>query len=207
MQFTTQRDQQIMQLFKSKHINQVTHLTIEYVSTKFDIHIEYHDYPSYCIHEEDFALIYLNQNHPIELMRWDFFHELSHFLIHYGNQRNMTSEFSRLQESQAYWCSLYSSMPRHIFEPLMLKHRCDRTLAELFQLPLDMVQERIQTISRERTRQHYYTKINNLEEKRRSKSLQPGKVYDSTLSILKQLSSQVGEENINYEVARLLRRN
>lgn len=206
MQFTTQRDQQIMQLFKSKQIYQITELTIEYVASKFNIHIEYHDYPSRCIHEENFAVIYLDQNQYKEMVRHDFFHELSHFLFHYGNQRSMTKEFSRLQETQAYWCSLYLAMPRHIFEPLMLKHQCISTLAEIFELPLDMVKQRIKTISRERIRKSTYTKLNFVEENRRSKSLQPGKVYDSTLSILEQLSSQVGEENINYEVARLLRR-
>lgn len=205
MHFSTQRDIQIMNLYKSKGINSVSQLTIENIANTFNVHVEYSNFPSKCFYEDDFAIVYLNKHQPLPYIRKDFFHELSHFLFHYGDQQRMNKDFNRFQEEQAKQFAIYTSMPRHIFEPLMLKHRSIKKLTELFELPETMIIKRIEMFKHERLLKQQQLSLLAQKERLRKKSLQPGQVYDSTIQILKQLANQVGEEKLSYEVRRLLR--
>lgn len=205
MHYYTQKDIQVTKLYKSKGINSITDLSIENLSSIFQIHVEYSDGPSKCYYEDDFAVIYLNKNQPKPYIRKDFFHELTHVLFHYGDQQVMNEEFKSLQEEQARRIAHYTSMPRHIFEPLMLKYQSLTRLTELFELPAEMLKERINMFRSEHQMYNNQQTLLVRRERLRKKSLQPGKVYDSTITILNQLKNQVGEENINYEVKRLLR--
>lgn len=207
MQYATFRDKQVTQLMISKGILTVDDLSIDNICEIFNIDIIYHPKRSNCFNDDDYSLIYLDNRLPYNEQRFKFFHELSHVLFHTGKQKEMNKQFNILQESQAYWIALYTSMPRHIFEPLLLNSRSIETLIELFELPQDLIAARIETIRRARERFSYQMKIAAQNERHRSKSLQPGRVYDTTTSIVKQLANQVGEENINYEVKRLLRGN
>lgn len=205
MHFSTQRDIQIMNLYKSKGINSVSQLTIENIANTFNVHVEYNNFPSKCFYDDDFAVIHLNKEQELPYIRKDFFHELSHYLFHYGNQQCMYNDFRKLQEEQANRMTIYTSMPRHIFEPLMLQYRSIKLLTELFELPESMIFERIEMFKQERQLKYQQQALLAKKERLRRKSLQPGKVYDSTIKVLKQLASQVGEEKLSYEVKRLLR--
>ncbi|MED3647842.1 ImmA/IrrE family metallo-endopeptidase [Halalkalibacterium halodurans] len=204
MRFRTTNDSKYSQLMKNKGFETVEHLAIDHVATAFNTMVLYHDFPSHATYDHDFAIIRLKQN-PVPTMRKEFFHELAHVIAHYGDQNQLPQEFNSLQERQAYWISLYLAMPRHIFEPLAFKHQCIATLAELFELPEEMINERVKTIQREQCRTNQQIQLHEQESKFRTKSLQPKRIYPSTYDVLKQLESQVGEENINYEVSRLLR--
>lgn len=182
MRYSTQRDIRVMNLYKSKGINCISQLTIENIANIFNIHVEYSDFPSKCYYEDDFAVIYLNKQQPLPYIRRDFFHELSHCLFHYGDQRRMNKDFRNWQEVQAKRYAIYTSMPRHIFEPLMLQHRSIKLLTELFELPESMIRERIEMFKRERQLQYQHQALQADIERRRRKSLQPGKVYDSTVT-------------------------
>lgn len=205
MTYVTLREEKISKLYIQKGINTIDDLSIERVSEVFNIIVQYHPFNSRIFFDDNCAMIFLNENHPIEIQRADFFHEMAHFLEHVGDQRSLPESFVQLQESQAYWSSLYAAMPRHIFEPLMLKHRSVKKLTELFELPESMVTERIESIKRERIFKQQQLSIQAQQSRYRKKSLQPGQVYDSTIQILKKLAKQVGEENLSHEVRRLLR--
>lgn len=205
MKYVTLREEKISKLYIGKGIQSLSDLSIERISEAFNITVKYHKYDSSVLFDDYCAVIFLRESEPIEIQRADFFHEMSHFLEHEGDQRFLPKDFIQIQESQAYWFSLYASMPRHIFLPLMLKHRSVQVLQDLFQLPEKMITDRIESIKRERMLKQQQLSIQARWSRNRKKSLQPGQVYNSTIQILKKLANQVGEENLSNEVKRLLR--
>jgi len=205
MNYRTYHDSRLSVLMKEKGIVTVTDLDIENVATQFNSVVISHPTRNKCHYEDDFAIIELKKGQTLERKRKAFFHELAHVIAHYGDQRRMNEEFKALQESQATWFSLYLSMPRYIFEPLLLQHQCVDTLQSLFELPRDMIIERIESIRRERKRFSSQMKFQRNELMSRKKSLQPGKIYDSTLHVLQQLEKQIGKENLNEQTKSLLR--
>ncbi|WP_413378746.1 ImmA/IrrE family metallo-endopeptidase [Alkalihalobacillus sp. 1P02AB] len=205
MRFSTYRDMECSQLFKEHGIVHVKDLTIENISHIFSSHIEYINGPSKFIGDEHFAIIYLDKSKTYFEQRYDFFHELSHVLKHTGDQRFLPESFVKLQEEQANWYTLYFSMPRHIFEPEVMKNQSINYLVERFEIPAKFVRRRFEIIQNERSRQEFQYKMQRAEINRRKKSLQSnGDLYDSTKQILHQLSKQVGEEKLSYEIKRLL---
>lgn len=205
MRYATFREKQITEIMRSKGVLTVGDLSIENMCVSFNIDVVYHSKKSKCYSEDDYALIYLDNRLPYYVQRYKFFHELTHAFFHVGKQDNLPRDFNKLQEDQAYWTALYASMPRHIFEPMVIQHQSVQALGELFELPEKMIIERIKSIKRERLRDQFQLSVERLEGMQRQKSLQPGKIYDSTKEILKKLETQVGEENLSYEVKRLLR--
>jgi Zn-dependent peptidase ImmA (M78 family) len=190
---------------KHRGILRVEDLEVEHVATAFNVAIIPHPTRNKCHYEDDFAIIELKKGQSLRRMRKAFFHELAHVVSHYGNQRKMTREFLDLQESQAECFSLYLSMPRHIFEPLLIKHQCLETLEDLFELPSKMIIDRIESVRRERKRSSVQMKFHRNELMRRNKSLQPGNIYDSTIEVLNQLEKQVGKDKLNEHTKSLLR--
>lgn len=193
LRFATQRDTQVSQYYKQHDIFTLEHLDMDYLADIFRLEVNYVKFKSKVLYEGPFAIMELTEGKSIEETRKMFFHELSHHLNHYGRQKKMSTSFKELQESQAQWLSLYYAMPLHIFEPLLIKHKDPQYLAELFELPLEMVIERCETIRRERCRseQHDVHTRREFVHRLKRKSLQPGNVHTGTLSILNQLKNQV----------------
>ncbi|MBP3950297.1 ImmA/IrrE family metallo-endopeptidase [Bacillus suaedae] len=204
MRYAPLREKQITEIMRMKGIRTVSDLTTENICIAFDIDLHFEPRRSRCIFEDDFAVVILDSRLPRLQQRGKFFHELSHIIAHVGDQKRLNEPFKDLQETQAYWISLYTSMPRYLFEPAAIKYQSIQKLQQIFDLPEDMIIARFESIKRERKRQEFQYKMARSESKRRPKSLQPGQVYDSTLSILNQLKNQVGEERLSYEVKRLL---
>lgn len=206
LRFATQRDTDIAEFYKKYGILTVENLSMDYLADFFRLEIKYVKFKSKVLYEVSFAVMALTEGKSTKETRKMFFHELSHHLNHYGRQKKMSYSFRSMQESQAHWLSLYYAMPLHIFEPMLIKFKDPQHLAELFELPLEMVIERCESIRRERCRseQHDVHTRKEFVHRMKNKSLQPGKVHTGTLSILNQLKKQVGEERMNHDVTRLL---
>ncbi|PAE96742.1 ImmA/IrrE family metallo-endopeptidase [Shouchella clausii] len=204
MKYTTQREIIISNRMKSLGICSASDLSYENLCTVFNIDILYHDCQSKCIFEDDYALIFLDNRLSYYEQRRVFFHELAHYLYHYGNQRKMPKPLLSLQEEQASYISLYLAMPRHIFEPALLKYQSVTSLQEVFDLPEDMIVERCNSLKRQRRRTVIQTKFQYEQLKHRRKSLQPENIHKETKVMLHQLANQVGEESMDYEIRRLL---
>ncbi|WP_246879942.1 ImmA/IrrE family metallo-endopeptidase [Bacillus suaedae] len=198
------REEKIQKLYKENDINFISDLSIENLALLFNIQVEYYDLRSRCIYDEDMALIYLDQNQPYEHIRYDFFHEMAHFFEHCNDQRQANKEFVRLQERQASSFALYASMPRYLFEPYMNSVHSLQELIDAFQLPEVHIRERIRIIRQQNTTRDHYKKLKQREEILINRTLQKGKVYESTITVLDQLKKQVGEERMSYDVTRLL---
>lgn len=205
MRFVSLLEEKIINLYRLHGINTINDLSIHNLADIFNIKIQYYHLNSRCISDDHCAMILLKENQSIEMERADFFHEIAHFFAHVGDQRELKKEFIRLQESQAHYISLYASMPRYIFEPILKETASLRELVELFQLPETMIKERIRIIRHQNNQQKYYLDLQIQEQSRINRSLQKGKVYDSTLEVLQKLKNQVGEEKLSYDIQNLLR--
>lgn len=204
MRYSTEKETRISHQLKSLGICSASDLTYENLCTVFNIDIHYHAGQSKCIFENDYALIFLDNRLSFYEQRRVFFHELSHYLYHCGNQRNMPPSMMFLQEEQARFLSLYIALPRHIFEPALLKYQSVASLQEVFELPKAMIVDRCNTLKRQRRRSVIQTKFQYKQLKHRRKSLQPENIHKETKVMLHQLANQVGEEAIDYEIRRLL---
>lgn len=205
MRFISLHEEKIIQLYQSKGIHTLNDLSIHNLANTFNIKIIYHNKQSRCIFDNHCGFMFLKENQRIEHERYDFFHEISHFFVHDGDQRKMRNEFINFQERQVHWISLYASMPRYIFEPILKEVSSFKELVEFFQLPETMIKERILSIRQQNNTQQYYDDLRKQEEARINRSLQKGKVYNSTLEILNKLKLQVGEEKLSYDIQNLLR--
>ncbi len=204
MRYTTERETTISNQMKSQGIHSISDLSIDNLCAVYHIDMQFQSRESYCIYEDDYAVIFMDSRLPFYEQRRAFFHELSHYLFHHGNQRQMPKSMMTLQEEQARYVSRYIAMPRHIFLPLFHEHRSILALQELFQLPEQMIVDRCHSMKRERTRSVIQTRLQYNQELNKRKSLQAGNIYDGTREMLHQLASKVGEESISYDVRRLL---
>ncbi|MCK0471436.1 ImmA/IrrE family metallo-endopeptidase [Halalkalibacter sp. APA_J-10(15)] len=204
MRFSTLREKKITQVYQQLGISAISDLSIKNVSNVFNFKIDYYDFRSRCIHDDDFAIIALNQNQTVEKIRYDFFHEMAHYFEHIGDQRKINPSFIQLQERQAHSFALVASMPRFIFEPYMDSVASIHELVKAFELPESFIEERIRIIQQQNTTQYQYQRTKQLEEDRVNRSLQPGRVSNETITLLHQLKNQVGEERLSYDVTRLL---
>ena len=198
------RDREISDFLIKKNINYLEDLTTERMAKKLGIYVEFQKGDSYVRSVSDFAMIYIEKRLEHFERRREFFHEVTHVLYHPGDQMYMPKALSIYQEEQTKYLMLYLSMPIHIIEPILLKHPTIESLQEMFDLPEDMIKDRLEMLRRERMRATYQTKIQKHEWRYRKKSLQPGEVHDCTIEILKKLKKQVGQERISRDVPRLL---
>ncbi len=126
-----------------------------------------------------------------QIEEWMMFgHEVCHFLRHSGLQLNMHDLFRKLQEYQAEYFAYHFCVPTFMLDELsdITIHLIMNTFNVNYEFALrrlDMYQHK-------------------LYRSKRRKSLQPGKVYDSTIEILNKLKNQVGEERLSHEIKRLL---
>ncbi|WP_017728562.1 ImmA/IrrE family metallo-endopeptidase [Halalkalibacterium ligniniphilum] len=204
MRFANLREEKIAKKYKELGIQNPHDLTIENLSSLFKIKVNYYEYETDCLYNDKCAMMYINNQQSKEDIRKDFFHEMAHYFVHCGDQRDMPLEFERLQERQAHWTSLYLSMPRYIFEPIMNEVKSLIELREIFALPDSMIKERVRMIRQQNQTEMQYMRIKKSEESRINRSLNKGKVYKSTLAILNQLKNQVGEEKLSNDVKSLL---
>ncbi|OLS34413.1 hypothetical protein BTR22_18455 [Alkalihalophilus pseudofirmus] len=207
MQYMNPREARVERIFKARNIQNPHDLTIDNLSALFNIKVNYYKKKSDCYYDDNCAMMWLKEDQSLEDIRSDFFHEMGHFIDHSGKQgEGMPIAFEKLQEAQAHWLSIYLSMPRYIFEPIMNEHPNLQTLKEIFQIPEPMIRERIRIIRQQNTMHFQFLRRKALEEDSINHTLQKGKVYKTTIQVLRQLEKQVGKENLNCEVKNLLRR-
>ena len=137
-------EQWVVESFKSRGILHPEDLHFDRLAAVFGLHVEYHYKKSRCFYNDNFAVVYIDNRLPMHLQRADFFHELSHILIHSGDQRKMPTALKKMQEGQARWFSLYVSLPYHMIYNRVGQYIAD--IAEKFMLPNEMVEERLRQI-------------------------------------------------------------
>ncbi|GAE32407.1 ImmA/IrrE family metallo-endopeptidase [Alkalihalobacillus hemicellulosilyticus] len=174
----------IYELYKTIGVKHPSDLDMMYIAKKLGVDIFYKR-RAYRLDNE----ILLTKGTKIE--EWMMFgHEVCHYLRHSGMQLNMHYLFRDLQEYQADYFAYHFCVPTFMLDDL--PDISIHLIMNTFNVDYDFALRRLEMY------QH------KLYQTTPRKSLQPGKVYNSTLSILKQLKQQVGEEKLSYDIKRLL---
>ncbi|MFB4164773.1 ImmA/IrrE family metallo-endopeptidase [Alteribacillus sp. JSM 102045] len=139
----------IVNEYDIRGIHTIDDLSIENLCLQFNIDLEFTDSESKCIWDDGYQLILLKQDQPLENQRWDFFHELGHIMRHVGNQRAMPLLMIEYVEAQARQFSMYASMPFPIIKPYLTSSYNSQEIAELFTLPVSIVEDRLAMILRQ----------------------------------------------------------
>ncbi|GAF14174.1 hypothetical protein JCM19046_4153 [Bacillus sp. JCM 19046] len=204
MRYSTDKELRISEQLRDLGVLHVNDLSIENLCTLYQIEVVFHEDKNTCMFEEDYAVIFINNQLSYLEQRQVFFHELAHIRWHHGNQLQLPKQLALLQEEQASFISLYYAMPRHLLLPEMNRYQSLDGLADYFQLPPTMVVKRCTAFQREQSRIRAQTQEEYKQWRRKRTSLQSGNLYKGTTEILHQLALQVGEESIHYDIRRLL---
>jgi hypothetical protein len=124
-------------------------MNLERIAAIFNIEIKYYEGPNFAHwKEEEYSFIFINAFLCEQQRREVFFHELSHPLMHYGDQGSMHDLFKELQEIQAGHFQLYASMPIYMVQEFagLPSSQLEKVLSEEFCLPLTLVKTRIEQI-------------------------------------------------------------
>ncbi|MFD0682423.1 MULTISPECIES: ImmA/IrrE family metallo-endopeptidase [unclassified Paenibacillus] len=147
----TVQEDWINNLYLANGIHYASDMDVDQIATIFSTQVITTTGESKVIWDEDFCLIFINENTSLEEKREHFFHELSHPVQHSGRQEKMPRAFVELQETQAAHFQLYAAMPIYIVEKyreISRKPSFLKILSEEFKLSLTFVQKRMDQIKR-----------------------------------------------------------
>jgi len=119
-------------------------LTISNISNCFDVETIIRSGKSYSANIHGTIVLFLSKESRRDLKR-NFYHELCHGLLHEGRQgKDIPMPLRELQENQAENFIKYSAIPYHMLSYINFKDI--EYTAELFGIPVDICEERIQSI-------------------------------------------------------------
>jgi len=188
--------------YKAIGIHSSADLDIDDIALSFGIKIFY--LPSAkeeAIWDDEDAAIFLNSNKSLEEIRESFFHELSHPLLHSGDQLMLPSIFRELQETQARQFQLYAALPYFMIKELKLpphKNEAIGLLAQRFKVTPMLAKRRLEQIEA-RINKVILDQELVLHLQSKYRKADPKKWTDETKRILHQLNRQLiskGEKGI-----------
>ncbi len=107
-------DKYIADLYISLGINKVDDLTIENLSHKFKIKSRYYDLDSFILRDEEVDYIFINHKNNELKQRFDFFHELAHYILdHYSSSNELLVGYF---EGKADTLTEYLAIPLHLLQ-------------------------------------------------------------------------------------------
>lgn len=148
---TNEIEEMIIKKYTDHGIRYASDMDIDRIADIFDSMIVFTKDETRVIYDEGFAMIRLNGFGREEVRRQNFFHELTHLILHAGNQHNVPPEFVALQESQSAHVQFYAAMPIYLFEEFRgIEQRSTyiKVLSEEFRLPIPFVTRRVEQIER-----------------------------------------------------------
>ncbi|MCF6094335.1 ImmA/IrrE family metallo-endopeptidase [Microaerobacter geothermalis] len=178
----------IYQKYMENGIQYASDLELDRISYIFNAEVICTKAPSHVQWDDEYCLIFINDALDEPNKRAVFFHELCHPVLHHGNQRFMPSAFRELQEIQASHFQLYSAMPIYMLK--QFQNLSAPAIAEEFNLPLSLVQTRLQQIheriQHEKSNRQFIAKIKYYNKETNSKNWSP-----ETKRILDKLYKQI----------------
>ncbi|RNB90196.1 ImmA/IrrE family metallo-endopeptidase [Brevibacillus nitrificans] len=139
-------------LYRSHNILSPDHIDIDLIADVFGITIvSLPGAKEEGIWDDYRAAVFLNANKPSIESREAFFHELSHILLHTGNQLSMNRGLLELQEEQANHFQLYAALPFYMIQQIHLpSHEADiiHVLSSEFRVTHQLARKRWEQIQR-----------------------------------------------------------
>lgn len=143
-------ERRLNRIYLQNGIRFPSNMDLDRIAAIFDLEIVRASGPSFACWDNEFGIIFLNEELTVKQERAVFFHELCHPLHHVGNQWDMPRRFLELQETQAQAFQAYAALPFYMLEQygshadaLMVD-----ALSEDFLLPEDLIRRRLNQIKR-----------------------------------------------------------
>lgn len=190
----TEMEKKIERMYKDKNILSPTDLDIQNVANLFNVKVDFSEGPQRAVWDEEFSVIFLNPNHPVEKQKEVFFHELGHPILHCGDQTKIrNSHFRELQEAQANQFQLYAAIPFFMLKDLELppyEYEIINTIKTVFKVPESLATKRLEQIKR----RIYQSKMDNFIFEERIAESEHNYLIKESFPLLEDLFS---EEEIN----------
>lgn len=132
----------VKRIYESLSIDDPHELSIENLSSKMNICVNYWEFTSEITEFEGIYKIFINENLNVQQQWQDFGHELGHYLQHDGTQTNMYKLFLNHQESQAEYFSYHFCVPTFMLMKLIGATIYD--VMNLFNVEFDFALKRLE---------------------------------------------------------------
>ncbi|MHA6481096.1 ImmA/IrrE family metallo-endopeptidase [Paenibacillus sp. strain BS8-2] len=154
----TELEEWISDKYRAAGIYSPEDMDLDVIAEIFNCEVRYDPGKSTAMYDELYGgIIFLRIGKPETKQRMEFFHELSHPALHYGDQRKLHPLFVDMQESQAAALQNYASMPSYLIERIELVptwREYIQNLADAFKLPYSFADKRAEQIKRRIYREH-----------------------------------------------------
>lgn len=129
----THTEEYIKTLYLGLGITTPQNLKIDVIATHFNIKVFYWSEDSRALFVKKQAFILINEHLTDEQKNQDFFHELTHVLMHVGSQRKLPKLFIEYQEIKANQFMYHAAVPTFMLEDLQINDLTETTV-QLVQL-------------------------------------------------------------------------
>jgi Zn-dependent peptidase ImmA (M78 family) len=141
----------VEQLYTQNDILLPEDITIDKLSRKLKIKVEYVRVDSFSLHTNSKLLILLDERKSPQGKREDFLHELCHLMRHEGNQLVLSEPFVKYQEDDTVQFQLYSLMPFNMIEQIKLSPDHGQAIKQIsytFSVSMEQASKRYEQILR-----------------------------------------------------------
>lgn len=134
MGYTTYTEDFIKEFYHKMNILTAEQLNIKTISNKLGIHVFYWSDSSQALYNDGRYYIFLNENQSPQQQWQDFCHELSHVLLHTGDQFHMYPLFREYQEFKANNFMYHACIPTFMLEALSIDDHTPQTIMKVTQI-------------------------------------------------------------------------
>lgn len=161
MRYThTHREEFAIKLFERLEIYEPHQIDPMHIGEKLQVHVKYHNKPSFYESIHPYRAIYLEQGISRERQRLQFFHELGHCLRHSGSQLFMPSSFAELQEWDAKHFEFYAAMPWSMMRKFdLLSPYIVEELRDAFIVPKPFIEKKLLFVQQKSKEYEEVTKL------------------------------------------------
>lgn len=142
----THTEEYIKTLYLGLGITKPQDLKIDVIATHFNIRVLYWSEDSRAMFVRNQAIVLINEHLTDEQKNQDFFHELTHVLMHVGSQRKLPKLFIEYQEIKANQFMYQAAMPTFMLEEIQVSDLTEPTVQfvrQLFNVDRDFAYSRL----------------------------------------------------------------
>lgn len=134
MGYTTYTEDFIKEFYHKMNILTAEQLNIKTISKKLEVYVFYWSDSSQALYIDGRHYIFLNENQSPQQQWQDFCHELSHVLLHTGDQFHMYPLFREYQEFKANNFMYHACIPTFMLEELSILDHTALTIMQVMQI-------------------------------------------------------------------------
>ncbi|GLC88224.1 ImmA/IrrE family metallo-endopeptidase [Lysinibacillus piscis] len=133
----------VQQFYTRLGITHPAALSFEEVSVRLGLKVFYWSDKSQALFIDGRYFIFLNENQSAQEQWQDFCHELSHVLLHTGDQIHMYPLFREYQEYKANHFMYHACIPTFMLEKLPVHNQTEQAIMEAFNVEYEFASKRL----------------------------------------------------------------